>query len=183
MPSGLATDTAAGRAAIAAVETERSIGRPVFLRYVDDAPSADSILPSLAGGIALACRCLGPAQRLYATAQKAENGSLTYLTATLMCTDGAVAQIGVGLAPGRRAAPGLLLIGDQGTLESNPAASGFIYESEQPSVPLRDDHAAARLETGNAHPAALTGEPISAVVAAVHRSLASGLAEPVEGTA
>src|SRR5687767_11852564 len=124
MPFGLATDSPAGRAAIAAVETERSIGRPVFLRYVDDAPSEDGIFVSLAGGIALAGKCLGAAQRVYATAQKTESGALTYLTATVMCADGAVAQIGVGVAPGRRSLPGLLLIGDQGTLESNPAASG-----------------------------------------------------------
>ena len=181
---GLASYRPAGQAAIAAVTVERSIGRPVFLRLVNDVESADDVFQDVAGGIDLADRCLGPAESVYATARRDSDGAIVYLAVTARCPEGGVAQIGTGVAPGRRSAPGLLLIGDQGTLEGNPAAGGVIYEDDRPGVPLRDETAATRRvwERGASDSEAMLVRERrrAAVLAAIHRSLDSGRLEPVE---
>lgn len=173
-PATLATHTAAGRAAIAAVTQERSIGRPVFLRYTDDAPDEAALFSGAAAAVDLAGRCLGPAESLYATALRDSHESLTYLTVTLRHPDGGVAQLGFGLAHERRSPPGLLLIGDQGTLESNPAATGAVYEAGPAALRLRDEPHRASHHTGNLS---------HAVVSTIRRSLQTGRVEPLGGAA
>lgn len=182
-PPGLASYTPAGRAAIEAVTVERSIGRPVFLRFVDDAESEDGLFQGVAGGIDLASRCLGPAESLYATAHRERSGTLTYLAATVRCSEGAVAQVGAGIAHGRRSIPGLLLIGDQGTLESNLAASGVVYEDDRPGIPLRDEREETQRawERGSRDATGAREARLIAVLAAIRRSLASGRLEMIEG--
>ena len=184
-PTGLASNTPVGRAAIAAVTVERSIGRPVFLRYTDDADSEGGLFETVAGGIELAVGCLGVAGSVYATSYTDGDGRLGYLTVTVRCADGAVAQIGAGISSGQGGAPGLLLIGDQGTLESNPAAGGVVYEGDRPGIPLRDAREATRREVdrdaGDAGDAGRARQrQLATVVAAILRSLASGAPEAVE---
>ena len=184
-PTELASNTPVGRAAIAAVMVERSIGRPVFLRYVDDADSERGLFECVTGGIELAIGCLGAAGSVYATSYADGDGGLGYLAVTVRCADGGVAQIGAGISSGQGSAPGLLLIGDQGTLESNLAAGGVVYEGNRPGVPLRDAREATRREAdrdaGDAGDAGRARErQRAAVVAAIRRSLASGAPEAVE---
>jgi hypothetical protein len=206
---------AAAPAACAVLEAAagRRVGAPVYLRYAAEAGTPDALLWHAADAIDFAAEALGEPVDVCAAGVQDASGALVHVALTVRHRAGAVAVLGLGCAdsgggvgggPGgdgrgdhasvaTRGYSSLLLIGDRGVVEGQPAAGGVIVRDGDPApaaTGLRDDYAAGLAGWLTASESLLDGEaPHAAALrrarrlvgaaAAVRRSLRTGQPERV----
>lgn len=175
------------------VAAQLRIGAPVYLRYAAEVGVPSALFWRATDAIDLATHVLGDLIEVYAVSASLASGDLVHLALTLRHQDGSVALLGLGAAEGTRGPGSILLLGDLGAVEDNPAAGGLVVHDgvPQPSVvALRDERVedlAAWLRAASAIISNVTerqaelirGRHRVAALAAVRRSLARGRPEPL----
>jgi hypothetical protein len=162
--------TPVGQAVLQAA-VERRVGLPVYLRHAVETAAGADLVEWGAQAVHYAAQVLGTVQDVYAAGVAGLDGGWVHLALTLRHEGGAVALVGVGRqqapAPGPTTGPrglpsSILLLGDQGAVDGNPAMSA---------------PAGAAPTTAPAAESATPRAALAAYAQAIHRSLASGRPE------